>query len=77
MYYSLTAFQLVLHFNSNNSSLKKGAHTMKDLNLDLLVVTIIVSFSIILLLVGFEITAWERANNFPFGKLCDVYNSCK
>jgi hypothetical protein len=50
---------------------------MQDLKLDLLVVTIIVSFSIILLLVGFEITAWERANNFPFGKLCEVYNSCK
>lgn len=50
---------------------------MQDLKLDLIVVALIVSFSIILLLVGFEITAWERANNFPFGKLCEVYNSCK
>lgn len=22
------------------------------------------------------IDAWERANDYPFGKLCDVYNSC-
>jgi len=22
------------------------------------------------------VNAWEIANNYPFGKLCEVYNSC-
>ena len=24
-----------------------------------------------------HINEWERVNNYPFGKLCEVYNSCK
>jgi hypothetical protein len=24
-----------------------------------------------------KINAWEIANNYPYGKLCDVYNNCK
>lgn len=28
-----------------------------------------------LLLVNY-VNAWELANNYPYGKLCDVYNNC-
>lgn len=23
-----------------------------------------------------RINAWEKANNYPYGKLCDLYRSC-
>jgi hypothetical protein len=23
-----------------------------------------------------QIHQWERSNNYPYGKLCDVYHSC-
>lgn len=23
------------------------------------------------------VNTWEIANNYPYGKLCDVYNNCK
>ena len=36
----------------------------------------------VLVVIGLFVTAdvvntWEVANNYPYGKLCDVYNSCK
>lgn len=35
---------------------------------------------IVLSLVGLmsvgRIHAWEKANNYPFGKLCDVFHNC-
>jgi len=31
---------------------------------------------VLLFIVAPEIDAWERANDYPFGKLCEVYNTC-
>lgn len=30
-----------------------------------------------LLMVSPAIHKWERVNNYPYGKLCDVYRNCR
>ena len=39
--------------------------------------SIVLAVGITLITLGIELSAWEVANNYPFGKLCEVYNSCK
>jgi hypothetical protein len=34
------------------------------------------ALSIALIAIGPRIDAWERANGYPFGKLCEVYRNC-
>ena len=29
-----------------------------------------------LVIASISVNKWEKANNYPFGKLCDVFNSC-
>ena len=36
----------------------------------------------VLIVIGLFVTSdvvntWEVANNYPYGKLCDLYNNCK
>jgi hypothetical protein len=37
----------------------------------------LIVFSIGLFTLADKLQKWEVANNFPYGKLCDVYNNCK
>ena len=39
--------------------------------------TILIVFSISMFTVANWVTEWEIANNYPYGKLCDLYNNCK
>jgi hypothetical protein len=57
--------------------IKKGDLIMNDLIKTLITFSILFSFSIIWFLLANEVNAWEIANNYPYGKLCDVFNNCK
>jgi len=50
---------------------------MKKFSINLLIIAGMFSFFIIWFVAAQEIQAWEVANNFPYGKLCDVFNNCK
>lgn len=40
-------------------------------------ITLFAAICICGLPLGAKISAWERANNYPFGKLCDLYRNCR
>jgi multisubunit Na+/H+ antiporter MnhB subunit len=40
------------------------------------IIVIFITLSIGLFLLADYVNAWEMANNYPYGKLCDVFNSC-
>ena len=40
------------------------------------ITVIFITLSIGLFLLADYVNAWEMANNYPYGKLCDVFNSC-
>ena len=40
------------------------------------ITTIVISLTIGGFILADYINAWEIANNYPFGKLCDVFNNC-
>ena len=50
---------------------------MNELRNNFITLSIVLAVGITLITLGIEISAWEVANNYPFGMLCDVYNSCK
>jgi len=50
---------------------------MRDFILNLMFFAGMIALIIIVFAVASEVDAWERANSFPFGKLCEVYNNCK
>ena len=40
------------------------------------ITVIFIAVSVGLFLLADYVNAWEMANNYPYGKLCDVFNSC-
>jgi hypothetical protein len=50
---------------------------MKNFSINLLIAVGIISLLVLWYGAAQEIQAWEVANNYPYGKLCDVYNNCK
>lgn len=50
---------------------------MKNFSINLLIIAGMFSLFIIWFAIAQEVNAWEVANNYPFGKLCDVFNNCK
>ena len=50
---------------------------MKNFSINLLIIAGMFSLFIIWFEIAQEVNAWEVANNYPFGKLCDVFNNCK
>ena len=40
------------------------------------ITVIFIAVSAGLFLLADYVNAWEMANNYPYGKLCDVFNSC-
>jgi hypothetical protein len=40
------------------------------------ITVIFIAVSVGLFLLADYINTWEMANNYPYGKLCDVFNSC-
>jgi len=50
---------------------------MNDLINSVMILGIFVGVAIIWFLLANEVNAWEVANNYPYGKLCDVFNNCK
>ena len=49
---------------------------MRELIKPIIWFTILIVFSISMFRVSDHVNAWEKANNYPYGKLCDIYNSC-
>jgi hypothetical protein len=50
---------------------------MKNFSINLLIAVGIISLLVLWYGAAQEIQAWEVANNYPYGKLCDVFNNCK
>ena len=50
---------------------------MKNFSINLLIAVGIISLLVLWFLLANEVNAWEVANNYPYGKLCDVFNNCK
>lgn len=48
----------------------------KDFVLGLVVAVLTLAIGIGGIMSGAKINAWEKANGYPFGKLCDLYASC-
>lgn len=42
-----------------------------------LFICLTITGAIALLVNVHHIHAWERANNYPYGKLCDVFHNCR
>jgi len=40
------------------------------------IMVIFIAVSVGIFLLADYINTWEMANNYPYGKLCDVFNSC-
>lgn len=38
--------------------------------------TAIIVASLLLFVGGMEANRWEKANDYPYGKLCDLYRNC-
>jgi len=57
--------------NTNTKGLTRRV-TMKAIAY-LIVVTV---FVVSMFTVAGRINAWEKANDYPYGMLCDVYNNC-
>ena len=49
---------------------------MRELIKPIIWLAILVVFAISMFTVAERVNAWEKANNYPYGKLCDVYNNC-
>ena len=39
-------------------------------------ITIVVVTVVSLFVLADYVNTWEIANNYPYGKLCDLYNNC-
>lgn len=39
-------------------------------------IVIVIAVSVGMFLLANYVNTWEIANNYPYGKLCDVFNSC-
>ena len=40
------------------------------------ITVIFIAVSVGIFLLADYVNTWEMANNYPYGKLCDVFNSC-
>ena len=49
---------------------------MRELIKPMAWLTILIVFSISMFTVANWVNEWEIAHNYPYGKLCDVYNNC-
>jgi len=49
---------------------------MRELIKPVIWFTILIVWAISMFIVSDRVNAWEKANNYPYGKLCDVYNNC-
>ena len=49
---------------------------MRELIKPIIWFTILIVFSISMFTVADWVNTWEIAHNYPYGKLCDIYNNC-
>ncbi len=49
----------------------------KNIKTGLLMAAVTILTILIVLDVPYRISEWEKAHDYPYGRLCDLYNSCK